>query len=253
MLISVKYDFVFLCTPKCASTSIEAMLRPYADIALQGPNHFRHTNLRDYIRYIRPYVIDKAGVATIETICLVREPMSWLDSWYRFRARHELRDPHHASHHHSTADVSFEDFVRAFVSEEPPAFAAGIGSQFDFVKDDMDAIGVDTIFRYENVEDVVAYMSRRIGKTLTLPRRNVSPNDNHRSDAHERARYLKRKLAIRLRLRGYRGAPPRPVPEIPRELTGHLERFLERDFALYESVKRSSPLSHRGEISFDHG
>lgn len=92
MLISAKYNFVFLCTPKCASSSIETMLRRYSDISLVGPPFFRHTNYRIYSKYLKPYLMETGKIKNIETICLIREPLSWLHSWYRFRARHEIRD-----------------------------------------------------------------------------------------------------------------------------------------------------------------
>ncbi len=36
MLISEEHAFVFFCTPKCASNSVEAMLKPYARLQLLG-------------------------------------------------------------------------------------------------------------------------------------------------------------------------------------------------------------------------
>ncbi len=239
MLISMRYDFVFLCTPKCASTSVEAMLYPYSDIRLQGPNYLKHTNVREFETYIRPFLAAKTTVETLETICVVREPVSWLDSWYRFRARHRLRDPDHPSHDRSTADIAFPDFVRAYMSSPPPRFAANIDSQFDFVKDGADEVGVQTIFRYERVEDLVAYMSRKVDASLTLPRRNVSPAKNHRSNLPERIGFAKRK--IRTRLRRHRDIPITAVPTLPDELMSSIRDFMRRDFELYESVRSSCP------------
>ena len=75
MLISTKYRFVFFCMEKCASNSIEEMLGPYCEIHLRGLPAVRHTDYLAYKKYVRPYLRDR-GIEDLETICLVREPVS---------------------------------------------------------------------------------------------------------------------------------------------------------------------------------
>ena len=197
MLISVKHNYVFLCTPKCASVSIEAMLKPYCDIALLGLPAFRHTNYTEYSQYLEPYLKEKAGIDSIETICLVREPLSWLKSWYKFRSRHELRNPNASNHKNSTYGIQFSEFIEAYISPNPPAFA-DVGSQFDFVKDYMNEVGVDRIFFYENIEDFVEYMSHKVGKKLKIKNKNVSPKTLWAID------YIKQQISNKLNFKSLR-------------------------------------------------
>ena len=173
MLISKKHNFAFLSMQKCASSSIEAMLRPHSDIILPV-NPFKHTNYRNYSKYIKPYLDAMAGMGDTETICLVREPVSWLDSWYRFRSRPALRDPAHENHRNSTYHLTFEQFVEEYMTPDPQSYA-NVRSQYDFVKSDTGAIGIDTIFCFERMDRFTAYMSEKTGTTLKLGRANISP------------------------------------------------------------------------------
>ena len=142
MQVSLKHRFVFLCTPKCASNSIEAMLRPYVDMDLQGSPSVRHTNVRQFRRYLEPYLVAVAPDTEFETVALIREPVSWLYSWYRFRARNALRTKKHI---HCTSHVTFGEFVVAYLADPQPAFAR-VGSQSDFLTDENGNLGVDHLF-----------------------------------------------------------------------------------------------------------
>ena len=86
MLISVKHRYAFFCTPKCASNSVEAMLKPHADIHLLGTPQLRHTDVRQYASHIQPYLDEAAPGVAVERVAIIREPVAWLHSWYRFRA-----------------------------------------------------------------------------------------------------------------------------------------------------------------------
>ena len=46
--------------------------------------------LRTFERFVAPY-LDWIGVPSVETVCVIREPVDWLGSWYRYNARHAIR------------------------------------------------------------------------------------------------------------------------------------------------------------------
>lgn len=73
----------------------------------------------------------------------------------------------------STANVSFDEFVSAYCSENPPEFAA-VGSQARFLKPRKER-GVDHLFRYEDIGKFVTFLEDRLGCEIILPRLNVSP------------------------------------------------------------------------------
>lgn len=242
MLISTKFKFVFFCTPKCASNSIEAALKPYSNIRILGTPELRHTNYREYHRFLEPFLRDKVADSNIETVCLLREPLSWLYSWYRFRTRDELRDPSCPYHINSTAHIDFTEFVEAYISKQPPSFAQ-VGSQFDFVRDEADLFGIDRIFPYERIDDFIQHMSSKVGTPLSLRNLNVSPNtDSSASQPSSLMGKFARKVGRRLIHNAKNadaesvGAPSRHQVELAPELMAALRKHTQ-DFALYDLVK----------------
>lgn len=233
MLISLKHDFAFLCNRKCASISIETMLRKHSDIALLGPPEFRHADYRSYSKYLAPFVSESTGSAP-ETICLVREPLSWLYSFFRFRSRYELLDPKNPYHQNSTHGVSFEEFVCSYMQPVPPPYA-DVGSQFDFVRNDDNEVGVDRLFLYEDLDSFVGFMSAKIGQKLKIRYKNASPKTNrtlHIAALGDRVVKTARGL-LNLSPAAISAVP---AAELSQELRTELEHFMARDHALYEQA-----------------
>ncbi|MEJ2436476.1 MAG: hypothetical protein P8Y43_02875 [Sulfurovaceae bacterium] len=54
MQISIEYDYVFLCQPKCASTTIEKAL------TFQGRASIKYINTRQYTKFL-DYISQKIG------------------------------------------------------------------------------------------------------------------------------------------------------------------------------------------------
>lgn len=239
MLISLKHNFVFLCNEKCASVSIEAMLKNHSDILLAGPPAFRHTNYRLYSRYFAPYIEETTGERNVETICLVREPLSWIYSYYRFRSRHQLRDPDHPRHDHSTGGVSFPDFIVSSMRPDPPPYAR-LGRQFDFVRNDRNEIGVDRLFPFERMDEFVRYMSGKIGRMLNIGYRNVSPATNRKLRLSALADRVVRRARRLLNLAPANDLPP-PEAQLPDDLMTAFRDFMKEDYALYERARHSCP------------
>jgi len=237
MLISVKHNFVFLCMPKCASTSSETMLLPHSDIVIVGTPPLRHTNLREYERSIKPFIVEKTGKDTLETVCLIREPVSWLYSWYRFRARAELRNPNHPAHNNSTHGVSFLEFVEAYVSKNKPAFA-DVGCQYDMLRNEAGENGVEKVFCYNQVNVFVDYMSAKVGKKLILGSENVSPKSIHQNNSIELISSIMRKVMNRLKVE-HRVVEKDMSKEIPRPLMTALRENIRQDFEVYERAKNN--------------
>lgn len=236
MLISLKHHFAFLCHKKCASNSIEAMLREHCEISVGGPPKLRHANYRQYEKYFAPYVEACIGKAGVETVCLVREPVSWLYSVYRFRSRPVLRDPDNEHHYRSTSGITFAEFVSAYMEPSPLPFA-DVGCQFDFVRREDGQVGVDRIFPYESIDDFVRFMSEKIGQNLCLGYTNVSPKSNRRSHVGALVNKAVRRTASRFNLKRLAPAPASP-PELPDDLLAALKDYLRADIALYERAGR---------------
>lgn len=167
MLVFWDQKLVFLATPKAGSTAVETALESLAELAVQRPPVLKHTPVYRYRRFLAPY-LEKASGAEFTTVALMREPVSWLGSWYRFRSRDDVMDPKN-----STRGISFDEFVLAYLERPQPAFA-DVGSQARFLTG-TDGQAVDRIFCYEDMGSFVDFLEDRLGCEIVLPRVNVSP------------------------------------------------------------------------------
>ena len=167
MLVFWEKRLVILATPKTGSTAIASALEPLAAVTVQRPAALKHTDVAQFHRYISPYLESLAG-APFTVVALMREPRDWLGSWYRQRQRDTL-----AERAQSTAGMSFDDFIAAWCVPPRPAFA-DVGTQSDFLGG-TSSQRPDHIFRYERIDDFVAFLEDRLDFQILLPRLNVSP------------------------------------------------------------------------------
>ncbi len=170
MLVFWKERLVFLATPKTGTTAIESALAPLASIAIENPPQLKHTSVRRYGKFLAPF-LRSAGKEDFTVVALMREPLSWLGSWYRYRQRDDVPRAER-----STEGMSFEEFALAYLSDPKPDFAA-VGTQARFL-----SAGPDTcdlrIFRYEEIAQFVAFLEDRLDFEIILPQVNVSPKSN---------------------------------------------------------------------------
>ncbi len=168
MLIFARQRLVFLATPKAGSSAVEAALEPLAEVAIKRPAPLKHMTARDYGTHFAPYLEAKLG-GPLTTVALMREPLDWLRSWYRFQLQDDIDDPGHPM-----AGRSFEQFAQDFMAPRPPSFA-NPGSQTDFLCDAAGAPLVDHLFRYEEIDSFVEFLEDKLDFEIILPRVNVPP------------------------------------------------------------------------------
>lgn len=174
MQLSTEFRFAFLCMPKCASTSIEAALSPYCDVSETKHPVKKHMNARFFRENVLPEYQSTMSAGKIEICCLMREPVEWVHSWYRFRSREKLKDPQSRNHHKYSGDMSFEVFVEGVLQEEVPAYAK-MPRQHEFLRLGDGSLGVDYIFPLSAINRLEDYISAKVGSRVNFPERNVSP------------------------------------------------------------------------------
>jgi hypothetical protein len=167
MLVFWKEKLVLLSVPKTGTTAIEAALSDKASIIVSDPPELKHAPVYRYNRFFRP-MFEKACKAEMETFAMMREPISWLGSWFKYRQRAFLD-----GHLNSTAGMSFDDFVLAYMKGDKPAFA-NVGSQVRFLEPRPNGTKVDHLFRYEDEAGWSSFLEERLGRTIKLERLNVS-------------------------------------------------------------------------------
>lgn len=167
MLVFWDERLVFLATPKTASTAIEVALESLASVAIQRPTALKHTTAERYRRFLQPF-LERQARAPFTVVALMRDPVDWLGSWYRYRQRDDIADPAK-----STAGMSFEAFVEGWLADPRPPFA-DVGSQARFLGW-QGGLGVDRLFRYEALDSFIAFLEDRLRCEIVLPKINVSP------------------------------------------------------------------------------
>lgn len=167
MLVFWKERLVYLATPKTGSTAIEAALGPLASVAIQRPPELKHTSVRRYWQSFAPFIENAAGEG-FTVVAMMREPVDWLGSWYRYRQRDGMRRPEN-----STRGLSFDEFVDAYLAPKRPPYA-DVGRQGAFLAP-QDTRGADSIFCYERIGGFVDFLEDRLDCEIILPRLNVSP------------------------------------------------------------------------------
>ncbi|MEW9921943.1 gamma-glutamyl kinase [Marimonas sp. MJW-29] len=194
MLVFYKERLAFLAVPKTGSTAYETALAARADMVITEPPMLKHAPVYRYNRFIRP-MFEKVCTAEMELMAVMREPISWLGSWYRYRQR-----PFMEGKPNSTKGISFDDFVLAYMKGNKPGFA-DVGSQAQFMKTQPNGTGITHHFRYEDQPRLIDFLEDRLGVTLNLKRENVSPEMDLRLSADVEAR-LRRKYAEEFALYG---------------------------------------------------
>ncbi|MDX1742656.1 MAG: sulfotransferase family 2 domain-containing protein [Ruegeria sp.] len=168
MLVFYKERLAFLAVPKTGSTAYHTALRDRADLVVTGPPDLKHAPVRRYDRFFQN-IFRKMHDTEMEIMAVVREPLDWLGSWYRFRSRDDR-----IGHPHSTRELSFDDFVRAYMQSPRPEFA-DVGSQSQFFRTRSNGLGASHVFKYENQDKILDFLQDRLNMRINLQKENVSP------------------------------------------------------------------------------
>lgn len=192
MIVFYKERLVMLSVPKTGTTAYQTALRDRADLVVSGPPELKHAPLYRYDRFFRP-IYEKVCKAEMEIMAVVREPISWLGSWYRYRQRPGLK-----GQRTSTEGVSFDDYVLSYLKGQRPPFA-NVGSQSAFLTPRPGAKPADHLFRFEDQPGIQSFLGKRLGMQVQPDRLNVSPDMTLVLSANVERR-LRRKCAAEFKL-----------------------------------------------------
>lgn len=164
MLAFPAESIALLFTPKCGSNSIEEAYEPYAGVRVGGHPSLRHIDLSEYERGFSTLSGDQLG--PLETVCLIRDPLDHLRSWYRYLLR-----PGGGDRWWTHRGGTFDHFLEYVLDVEQ---TRKMKTQHEFVRDESGEIGVDRIFALERMDRFENFMNERLGVRRTLPVLNRS-------------------------------------------------------------------------------
>lgn len=167
-----------LSQPKTGTVALARAMKGRAGtgITFVNPPQIKHIRYDAFLKHVAPMLADVGRFARSDylVVSVMREPLDWVGSWYRFRTRDTLKNASDRSHY--TGGMSFEDFVRDYckpASERPPH--AQIGSACQVALASPGVLGVDRLFPYEDMSGLFELIESRLGLTIETQRHNVSP------------------------------------------------------------------------------
>ncbi|SFR50258.1 hypothetical protein [Litoreibacter janthinus] len=185
MMIFFKERLAFLAVPKTGTSALERALGSKASAVFRDPPGIKHTNARGFESKYRK-LFERGNLRPIETMAVMREPVEWLGSWYRYRQR-----PAIDGHPNSTANMTFDAFVAAYLSSDQPSYAE-VGSQARFVTDKSGDLLVNHLFSYRDLGAAVRFLENRLSHEITLkavnqsPKRELALSPDLRAELHKR-------------------------------------------------------------------
>ena len=169
MLALPSHGFVMLSLPKCATTSLVKAVAGQAELVLRVNPKLKHINCAQFHELIVP-VLRKGGYQRkdYEVVSLFREPVEWLESWWRYRKRPALVDENSKRY---TGDLTFEQFTIDYLDRKQKV--RGRPARFIAMGDDLD-VGVDRLFALERPEAWQGWIAGKLGKEVDIGTANVS-------------------------------------------------------------------------------
>ena len=120
MLIFYKERLAFLSVLKTGTTAYETALRDRADMVISEPAMLKHAPVYRYNRFLRPMLANVCDVE-LELLAVIREPISWLGSWWRYRQRPFMKGKPNSTH-----GISFDEFVQAYLKGKNPVLPMSV-------------------------------------------------------------------------------------------------------------------------------
>ncbi len=182
MEISLDKGLVFVCVPKCASTSIGHAIASDCDIHFSGPDRFKHLPYRQFVKLGLPSIFRGEKFTSF---CVMREPIDWCFSWYRYRSRDEAKE---LGPDRYTGDMTFDEFMcqvmDASVSRRPKLLGR---QKYYFLMPD-GSVGVDRIFDFRRLDILRDFLSETLGKEVCFSHLNASPEGDFKLSDGTRSR-----------------------------------------------------------------
>ncbi len=104
IIVFINEKLVILTAPKTRTASLLAALEPHASIMFRDPPGVKHINLGKYQRQIRK-MLENLSDGPFETFGIVRHPLDWMGSWYRYRQCDQLKGHRNSTHGMHTGDA----------------------------------------------------------------------------------------------------------------------------------------------------
>lgn len=176
MIYIAAAKIVILAQPKTGSVALENALTARADWSIRRPNRMKHITYGQFRQRFVPMLEEFGGLSRgdYEVVGIMREPLDWFGSLFRFKSREELQGGARA--HTYLGGMTFDDFIRSACNPAEAKLApANTWLPCSVLLDTDNTIGVDRIYPYEDISALIDLIATRTEAPLTPKRVNVSP------------------------------------------------------------------------------
>lgn len=178
MLFLHRANLVILSQPKTGTSALQRTLGRHASIAFNNPPTYKHVRFRKFEAVVAPLIERMSGLgrSEYEVVSVMREPLDWLGSWYRYRAREALSGGGGKASERFTGTITFEEFLEAacLPPKQRPAYAR-VGIPCGVAMAGPDKLGVDRLFPYEDMSGLFELVQSNMNKKFKIKTANVSP------------------------------------------------------------------------------
>lgn len=166
MLIGVEKRFVFVANSKAASTSIEMALVNAAEIERRGSAQRKHIILRAaLLKYDFLFGQKKYAPETFFKFGVMRDPVEWIQSWYRYRKGNKVAHP-------LAEGTTFEEFWHQRVAQSKKSGKKQVQRDY-FTRWNGEPL-IDYIIPYDALPEHFETITTALGINASLPHQNAS-------------------------------------------------------------------------------
>ncbi|HWA89245.1 MAG TPA: sulfotransferase family 2 domain-containing protein [Rhizomicrobium sp.] len=175
MLLSLNKKFLFIANLKTASTSIERVLAPHAELRLTQSQYGKHQSFVEFAERFR-WLLGVAGVEDLFVFGVIRDPVDYVLSIYNSHKREQFKENQRLY----TGDMDFARFITQWV----PRNADQLKNQYlRFISAEGRLI-TNLLISYDKLDKGLELVADRLGipELTKLPRANTSPEGAKRAD-----------------------------------------------------------------------
>ncbi len=120
MILSLDKGFLYIAGGKVASEAFHLFTGHLADAAYSRIPMKKHLRYQVFKKEAEALFGDALPLDELMDMAVVRDPVSWLLSWYNSRARPGLKNPNNPRHFMYTGDIRIEQFLEEAADPNPP-------------------------------------------------------------------------------------------------------------------------------------
>src|SRR4051812_16356365 len=175
MLFSLTKKFIFIANQKTASTAIEKVLAPHADLRLLRAEFGKHLAFKRVIEHFG-WLTTRVALKDIFVFGVIRDPVDYIVSMYNAHTKERFRGIGNLY----TGEMSFEQFLSVWAANHPDH----VRPQISRFKSADGELAANFLISFDRLQEGLEVVAKRIQvpALANLPLENQSPQKISRGD-----------------------------------------------------------------------